>query len=66
MKVQLNAQVPAKLAEKVRADARRNHKTLDDVVSSIIGDFYGAWTVVERAKFFTHAPDKKAGRKVAA
>ena len=37
-KVQLNFQVPRKLAEKVRSDARRNNKTLDAVGETILSE----------------------------
>lgn len=65
-KVQLNLQVPRGVAQKVRADARRSGKTLDDVGTIILKDFFQAWTIGERAKFYEHAANKVSGRKVAA
>lgn len=65
-KVQLNFQVPPEIAQKVRADARRNGKNLDDIGTIILKDFFKAWTVSERAKFYNHAANKVTGRKVAA
>lgn len=64
--MQLNFQVPKGIAQKVRSDARRNRKTLDDVGTTILNDFFKAWTVAERARFYEHAADKITGRKVAA
>lgn len=65
-KVQLNLQVPKGIAQKVRSDARRSGKTLDDVGTIIFADFFKAWTRLERAKFYEHAANKVSGRKVAA
>jgi hypothetical protein len=66
MKVQFNCQLPPKLAGKIRSDARRNRRTLDDVASAIFGDFFNAWSVVERAKFYEHFKAKTVGRGVGA
>jgi hypothetical protein len=66
MKVQLNFQVPSSIAGKVRSDARRNKKTLDDVGTTILSDFFNSWSVAERAKFYAHAAPKRAGRRIAA
>jgi hypothetical protein len=63
-KEQFNIQLPPKLAAQVRADARRNGKTLDDVTAAIFGDFFGGWTLTERAKFYGGAKAKCRGRKV--
>jgi nitrogenase molybdenum-iron protein alpha/beta subunit len=63
-KVQFNCQLPKTLAEKVRADARRNHRSLDDVSAAIFGDFFKAWCVTERAKFYAGFKAKTVGRKV--
>ena len=64
MKVQLNFQVSKGLAAKFRADARRNKKSLDDVGEVILGDFFKAWTKVERARFYEQCPAKISGRKI--
>jgi hypothetical protein len=66
MKVQLNLQVSPKLAEKIRMDATRNRKKVSDVGAAIIGEFFKAWTVAERAKFYTGLAPKIGGRRVAA
>jgi hypothetical protein len=66
MKVQLNLQVPPKLAEKLRIDATRNRKRVSDVGAAILGEFFKAWTVAERAKFYTGLEPKITGRRVAA
>jgi len=63
-KVQLNSQVPPQLAALARADARRNGKTLDDVIAAILGDFFSGWSATERAKFYQHAKPKGSGRKI--
>lgn len=65
-KVQLNLQVPRGIAQKIRSDARRSGKNLDDVGTIILKDFFQAWTITERARFYEHAANKVAGRKVAA
>ena len=65
-KVQLNFQVPRGIAQKVRSDARRNGKNLDDIGTIILKDFFNAWTTSERARFYEHAHNKVTGRKVAA
>lgn len=63
-KVQFNAQIPPTLAQKIRADARRNGRTLDDVTTCILTDFFSGWTATERAKFYEHAKPKVRGRKI--
>lgn len=65
-KVQLNFQVRPGIASKVRGDARRNKKTLDDVGEVILADFFKAWTPGERDKFYEQCKEKRLGRKVAA
>ena len=65
-RVQLNFRVSPGIASKVRADARRNNKTLDAVGETILSDFFKAWTAEERAKFYDHAGNKLTGRKVSA
>ena len=64
MKVQLNFQVTPRLAAKFRADARRSKKTLDDVGEIILTDFFNAWTLKERARFYEQRPTKISGRKI--
>lgn len=63
-KVQLNFQVPKKLAEKVRSDARRNNKTLDAVGETILSEFFSAWTLTERARFYEGKANKRSGRRI--
>ncbi|MDE2099456.1 MAG: hypothetical protein KGL39_19550 [Patescibacteria group bacterium] len=64
-KVQLNFQVPPRLAARVRADARRNYKTLDTVGEAILEDFFRSWTKTERARFYeSGAKPKISGRKI--
>lgn len=63
-KFQFNARISKKLAQRVRADARRSGKSLDSVVESILADFFGAWNRIEREKFYQHAEPKRAGRPV--
>lgn len=63
-KVQLNFQVPRKIAEKVRNDARRNNKTLDAVGETILTEFFSAWTLTERARFYEGKENKKSGRRI--
>ena len=57
----LNVRVPDELASKVRADARRNKRSIDAVMTTILADFFNAWTVSERGKFYSHQPVKRAG-----
>lgn len=53
MRVQLNTRVPAKLREKVQADADRLPAiTRDVVVGAILEDFFSAWTVSQREEFY--------------
>ena len=62
-KVQLNFQVPAALAAKVRDDARRNQKTLNSVGETIVRDFFRQ-TLLERARRYQLALPKISGRKI--
>lgn len=62
--VQLNFQVPPNLAARVRADARRNNKTLDSVGQVIIGDFFKAYNAEQRARFYDGGRTKMTGRRV--
>lgn len=64
-KTQLNFRTPPSLGFKVRADALRNNKTLDDVGTAILTDFFSAYTVAERAKIYADKGNKKTGRRVA-
>lgn len=64
-KTQLNFRTPPQLALKVRTDALRNNKNLDDVGTAILADFFGSYTVAERAKIYSDKGNKKTGRKVA-
>ena len=63
-KVQLNIQVRKKLAQQVRADARRNGKTIDSIGEIIFEDFFNGWTPTERAEFYKAAKDKTMGRRI--
>ena len=63
-KVQLNFRVPKKLAEKVRSDARRNNKSLDAVGETILSEFFSAWTLTERARFYERQKNKRSGRRI--
>jgi hypothetical protein len=52
-RVQLNKRVPKPLRDKIKQDAERNPRISEDViVAAIISDFFKAWTVSERAKFY--------------
>jgi len=66
MKTQINFKVPKSIADKIRSDASRNHKTLDVVGTAIFKDFFASWSVIERAGFYAKAPNKIQGRKIAA
>ncbi|MDE2103825.1 MAG: hypothetical protein KGL39_41690 [Patescibacteria group bacterium] len=62
-KVQLNFQVPASLAQKIRDDARRNQKTLNSIGEIIVRDFFRK-TRTERARRYLVAAPKISGRKI--
>jgi hypothetical protein len=66
VKVQLNFQVSPKIANRFRADARRNNKSLDVVGEVILGDFFRGYSATERAKFYAQFENKIVGRKIGA
>lgn len=61
-RIQLNVRIPRSLVGKVRGDARRNRRTVDSVVETIVADFFTGWTAAERSKFYAAQPAKKVGR----
>ncbi len=61
-KVSLHIRLPDQVVERIRADARRSGKTLDAVAMTVFTDFFNAWSVAERAKFYSTAEPKRRGR----
>jgi hypothetical protein len=61
-KVQLNAELPADLAEQVRGDARRENKSLEGVIEQVFRYFY-VMKLEERRRWIRRAPNKRMGRK---
>lgn len=63
-RVQLNTRVSPDVAKKVRADARRNNRTVDMVVETILTDFFAGWNVAERSRFYQQVPEKRIGAPI--
>lgn len=63
-KPQLNFQTSIQLAGRIRADARKFNVTIDGLMTVIVKDFFAAWSVTERGKFYAHLKNRTAGRKI--
>lgn len=63
-KAQFNIEVPAVIASRLRADARRSGRSLSDVATTIFEDFLKGWTVEERERFYKQSKAKILGRPV--
>jgi len=65
-KVPLFFRIDERLAERVRADARRANRTLDACMTAILNDFLSSWNPSERAAFYAAQEPKIKGRPQAA